>query len=286
MKRAANLLSVAAAAGIISFLELATLAQNAHGQGQVRWGGGYGTAFTLGVHGGSSFKFFGGFNSGFSGGSYGGNRQNYGGWGGSYPFISYGGHDRWAPAYEYTSYYYAPQVIPVSYSPPPVVYVSPPPVIVRPALPAVIYGTQIASSSPDVQSPPPSQYSPKNQSLGVADVKALAKAGVSEGLMVSQIRNSGVTYHLTAAEIIDLKESGVSEKVIAAMIGTPPAGSTATDARFKLTGIMGAPEIGYSAVINGQRVVENSYVDGATVKKIERNQAALDLDGHEFVVRL
>jgi hypothetical protein len=78
----------------------------------------------------------------------------------------------------------------------------------------------------------------------------------------------------------------VNEKVIYAMISTPPADSTANDVRFKLTGIMSAPEGGFGAVINGKAVVENSYVDGATVKRIGRDQVALDLDGHEVVVRL
>jgi hypothetical protein len=122
--------------------------------------------------------------------------------------------------------------------------------------------------------------------LGVTDVKALAKAGLSDEIILNQIRNSRVVYHLTAVEIIDLKESGVSEKVIDAMINTAPAGSTANDVRFKLTGIMSVPAGGFGAVINGKAVVENSYVDGATVKRIGRDQVALDLNGHELMVRL
>ena len=117
-------------------------------------------------------------------------------------------------------------------------------------------------------------------------MKALVKAGLSDDVIINQIRNSRVVYHLTAVEIIDLKESGVSEKVIDCMIGTPPAGSTANDLRFKLTGIMSVPEGGFSAVINGKAVVENDYVDGATVKRIDRDRVALDLNGHELMVRL
>jgi hypothetical protein len=54
----------------------------------------------------------------------------------------------------------------------------------------------------------------------VADVKALAKAGVSDEVILSQIRNSQAVYYLSTAEIIDLKESGVSEKIIDFMINT------------------------------------------------------------------
>ena len=54
----------------------------------------------------------------------------------------------------------------------------------------------------------------------MADVKALVKAGLSEEVIISQIRNSHAVYRLTTSEIIDLKESGVSEKVIDFMINT------------------------------------------------------------------
>jgi hypothetical protein len=67
------------------------------------------------------------------------------------------------------------------------------------------------------------QPSDQGQSLGVADVKALAKAGLSEEVILSHIRNSQAVYRLTTAEIIDLKESGVSEKVIDFMINTASA---------------------------------------------------------------
>src|SRR5882724_6164858 len=71
------------------------------------------------------------------------------------------------------------------------------------------------------------EYSPQTlvridqgQPLGVADIKALAKAGVSDEVIISQIRNSHTTYHLSTAEIIDLKDAGVSERVIDVMINT------------------------------------------------------------------
>ena len=148
----------------------------------------------------------------------------------------------------------------------------------------MIRGTPTVSSGAPTQAP--TQYSPQNQSLGVADVKALVKAGLSDEVILNQIRNSRVVYHLTAVEIIDLKESGVSEKVIDSMINTPPAGSTANDLRFKLTGIMSVPGGGFGAVINGKAVVEKNYVDGATVRRIDRDQVALDLNGRELMIRL
>ena len=67
--------------------------------------------------------------------------------------------------------------------------------------------------------PPPPQY--HAQPLGLPDVKMLAKSGVSDEVILSQIRNSHSVYRLSAAEILDLKDAGVSEKVIDFMINTP-----------------------------------------------------------------
>ena len=63
--------------------------------------------------------------------------------------------------------------------------------------------------------------------VSVADVKMLVKAGMSEEVILSHIRNEHAVFHLSTAEIIDLKDAGVSQKVIDYMIntsaGTPPA---------------------------------------------------------------
>jgi hypothetical protein len=61
----------------------------------------------------------------------------------------------------------------------------------------------------------------QGQPLATADVKALAQAKVSDDVIISQIRNSRTVYHLSAADIIDLRNSGVSENVIDFMINTP-----------------------------------------------------------------
>ncbi len=60
----------------------------------------------------------------------------------------------------------------------------------------------------------------QGQPLGIADIKAMAKAGISDEVMISHIRNSRTVYRLTTAEIIDLKDAGVSQKVIDFMINT------------------------------------------------------------------
>jgi outer membrane lipoprotein SlyB len=77
----------------------------------------------------------------------------------------------------------------------------------------------------------------QGQPLATADVKALAQAKVSDDVIISQIRNSRTVYHLSAADIIDLRNSGVSETVIDFMINTPGTiGGTAEFAPASQTG--------------------------------------------------
>ncbi|HXT10305.1 MAG TPA: glycine zipper domain-containing protein [Candidatus Angelobacter sp.] len=61
----------------------------------------------------------------------------------------------------------------------------------------------------------------QGQPLAVADVKAMTSAQVSDDVIISQIQNTHSVYHLSAADIIDLHNAGVSEKVINYMINTP-----------------------------------------------------------------
>jgi hypothetical protein len=70
----------------------------------------------------------------------------------------------------------------------------------------------------------------QGQPLGLADIKALAKAGISDDVIISQIRNTHTAYHLSAADIIDLHDSGVSQKVIDFMINTPSSAAVAAPA--------------------------------------------------------
>jgi len=83
----------------------------------------------------------------------------------------------------------------------------------------------------------------------LADIKALARAGVSDDIIINQINNSRAVYHLDASAIIDLSQAGVSQRVITYMINTtdtvvatqaPPPPQTEV--------IVAAPGIGYTWV--------------------------------------
>jgi hypothetical protein len=64
--------------------------------------------------------------------------------------------------------------------------------------------------------------------LTLADVKVMAKLSFSPDVIINQVRKSHTVFQLTASNIIDLKNSGVSDQVTDFLISTPNsiAGST------------------------------------------------------------
>jgi len=60
------------------------------------------------------------------------------------------------------------------------------------------------------QSPVTLQRVDQGLPLGLVDIIALARSGVSDDIIISQIRNSHTMYRLSTAEILDLRSSGVS----------------------------------------------------------------------------
>jgi hypothetical protein len=70
----------------------------------------------------------------------------------------------------------------------------------------------------------------QGQPLSVEDVQALARAGVGDNVIISQIRNSHTVYHLSTADIIDLHDTGVSSQVIDYMVNTPGTAGAASQA--------------------------------------------------------
>ena len=57
--------------------------------------------------------------------------------------------------------------------------------------------------------------------VSVADIKALTKAGLSEEVILSQIHTAHATFNLSTTEIIELKDAGVSQRVIDVMSNAP-----------------------------------------------------------------
>jgi outer membrane lipoprotein SlyB len=81
----------------------------------------------------------------------------------------------------------------------------------------------------------------QGQPLSVADVKALAKAGISEDVIINQIKSSHTVFHLSVADIIDLRDAGVSDKVVNFMINTPSAVGASTEVTWPATVVVSQP---------------------------------------------
>lgn len=61
---------------------------------------------------------------------------------------------------------------------------------------------------------------PDSSAMSIDEVVRLAKEGLSDDVIVSQIKATYSYFELTTDDIIELKKAGVSEKVIDAMIKT------------------------------------------------------------------
>ncbi len=70
------------------------------------------------------------------------------------------------------------------------------------------------------KSPQTLQKLDRGDHLSTDDVKEMSKNGLSDSVIISQIEATGTRFTLNPEEIIDLKNSGVSQKVINYMIQT------------------------------------------------------------------
>ena len=86
------------------------------------------------------------------------------------------------------------------------------------ALAAGIAAAMLLAGSANVAFAQPQPLPP-----GVQDVVKLAQAGLSDDVILTQIRNSGATYNLTTDQIILLTKEGVSQTVIKALMSGPAA---------------------------------------------------------------
>lgn len=98
----------------------------------------------------------------------------------------------------------------------------------------------------------------QGQPLATADVKAMAQAKVSDDLIIAQIQNSHTIYHLSAADIIDLHNAGVSDRVVNFMINT----ATSSSATATTTVVESAPPPPQTDVIVASPGPDYVWVDG------------------------
>ena len=84
-------------------------------------------------------------------------------------------------------------------------------------------GNQIPGLSPSRQAapltPPPPQVQPAGKPLTNDDIISLVRTGLSEAIIVSVIQKSPTQFDLDPEALVKLKEAGISNTVIEAMIG-------------------------------------------------------------------
>lgn len=96
------------------------------------------------------------------------------------------------------------------------------------ANPAVNVSADVATPAPVISSTPPVVV-PKLP-YGVEDVLKLSHANVGEDIILNYVRGSGTIYNLGPKEIVYLRDQGVSEKVINAMLDQRKRAEVATQA--------------------------------------------------------
>jgi uncharacterized membrane protein YgcG len=78
-----------------------------------------------------------------------------------------------------------------------------------------------APASAEAAAPAPvSETRPVQLSPGVQDILKLGRAHVGDEAITAFISNSGRTYHLSVSEILYLREQGVSDQVVTAMLNS------------------------------------------------------------------
>src|ERR1035441_1942512 len=80
------------------------------------------------------------------------------------------------------------------------------------------YSTPAPASAEAAAPASVSETRPVQLSSGVPEILKLGRAHVGDDIIIAFIRNSGGTYHLSVSEILYLREQGVSDQVLTAML--------------------------------------------------------------------
>ena len=70
------------------------------------------------------------------------------------------------------------------------------------------------------QSPRTMRRINEGEQLSVSDIKKMSQAGISDDKIIGTIRSTGSVYHLNSSDVQDLKDAGVSQRVVDAMMQT------------------------------------------------------------------
>ncbi|MEW5977849.1 MAG: hypothetical protein AB1898_18805 [Acidobacteriota bacterium] len=132
---------------------------------------------------------------------------------------------------------------------------------VHTARPEVLVGTSLPQAA---QSP---QSESRTKALTVDDITAMLEAGLSEELIITQLRKAAQAFDLSVQEIVNLKKKGASDNIIKIMIN-PSAEITSTSSGTNTTGTSGSQGSGKTDDTDGLPDEVGLYVrlDGKLVE--------------------
>jgi hypothetical protein len=135
--------------------------------------------------------------------------------------------------------------------------------------------------------PPGAAPAPQAAPQDEPDVKALAKSGLDDDAIIAQIVNSQAVYHLSADEIIDLHNAGVSQKVIDFMVktqnttaATPPSATDTAPAPTPAPAMEPAAPQGNPDV---KALAKSGLDDDAIIAQIVNSQAVYHLSADDII---
>lgn len=71
------------------------------------------------------------------------------------------------------------------------------------------------------QSPQTIRRVDRGEQLSIKDIEKMSQAGISDDKIIGTIQSTGSVYHLTSSDIDQLKNAGLSQRVIDYMLQTP-----------------------------------------------------------------
>lgn len=124
-------------------------------------------------------------------------------------------------------------------------------------------------------SAPTPMASPDDKRL--ADIVRLAKSGLSEALIVNTVKTSNETYDLSANDLVYLKENGVNDVIIEALLATKSKAVTPTAA-----GVPAAAAAAMTAA-PGEDVVEDLVLTRQGLKKDRKGRIVVKPDEIDWI---
>ncbi len=92
------------------------------------------------------------------------------------------------------------------------------------AIGGALIGAALDSSDRDTlrqESPRTMNKIDRGEQLSMKDIEKMSQAGISDDKIIGAIHSTGSVYHLSTSDVQELKDNGVSQRVVDYMLQTP-----------------------------------------------------------------